>query len=63
MKSLQRVKEINHQRRNTYLAKFLSTQDLENIFSDKRNIIYYSKKENLTWEKGWRCKKVEQINL
>ena len=48
MKSLQRVKEINHQPINTYLAKFLSTQDLENIFSDKRNVIYYSKKENLT---------------
>ena len=63
MKSLQKVEEINHRPRNTYPAKLLTTQELENVFSDKQKIIYYSKKENLTWEKGRRCKKVEQINL
>lgn len=46
MESVQRVKEINHQPRNTYPAKLLTTQELEeNIFSNKQ-------KEHLLQQEG-----------
>lgn len=58
------VKEMNHQPRNVYLAKFLTIQvPRKNTLSNKQNKYLLQQKGNLTEGKGLRYKNVEQIHL